>query len=273
LPRIELVTTFLVNPDPAWDTRPQSINSNGDIAGYTEREDHGTQGFVRFRNGTYSIIENPNGKPLSTTVIGINDSGLIAGNYSGRSASAFFLSGDTYTDFNVPGAIFTYIASLNNAGDFTGRAFYHPGDFYQPYISVGGNVTSFFIVQPEVTGVGGMNNLNQVVGHYVDPPGVVHGYLRDADGTLTFPIDYPGAIWTDLLGINDKGWMVGYYLDTEGVYHGLFLNSPTRFVVFDLGSSITILTGINNQGKICGYYGHFGDLTGFVARVVLPSSK
>jgi len=89
-------------------------------------------------------------------------------------------------------------------------------------------------------------------------PGVTHGYLREADGTLTFPIDYPGAVDTHLFGINDKGWMVGDFVDTEGVTHGLFLSSPTRFVVLDApGSSYTVLSAINNQGTICGYYDDF----------------
>ena len=52
--------------------------------------------------------------------------------------------------------------------------------------------------------------------------------------------------------------MVGDFVDTEGVTHGLFLSSPTRFVVLDApGSNYTVLSAINNQGTICGYYDDF----------------
>jgi len=113
----------------------------------------------------------------------------------------------------------------------------------------------------------GINNLGQVVGHYYD--GALHGFLRDADGTLTFPIDYPGATDTILAGINDKGWMTGYYDDTKGIFHALFLQSPTEFVVFDvIPSRATYFGGINNRDFICGTYSSGPLLAhGFIARV------
>jgi hypothetical protein len=279
LPAIKLVTSFQVDPDRFIDTRPQSINSNGDIAGYLEDIDHNTTGFVRFRNGTQSIIEPPNSEPRFTTVWGINDSGLIAGNYVNidREGFSFFLSGDTYTDYIVPGALSRIIRGLNNAGNFDGMAsFPGTGNSNQPYISVGGDIIFFSVpgVEPPfLTYVYGMNNLNQVVGSYSDEGGN-HGYIRNADGTLTFPIDYPGASHTFLHGINDKGWMVGSYLDTEGVYHGFFATSPTRFVAFDLPPGrFTILNGINNRGIICGAYEASGIVYGLIARVTLARTE
>ncbi len=276
-PTIELVTSFQVDPDLFIHTLPQSINSNGDIAGYLRDQDYNTEGFVRFRNGTVLIINHPNSTPRHTTVWGINDSGLIAGNYvtTDRKSLGFFLSGDTYTDYAVPGAFSSSIFGLNNAGNFDGTASF-PGNWFQPYLSVGGNVTLFSVPGirlPFITFIGGMNNLNQVVGSYSDQAGV-HAYLRDADGTLTFPIDYPGASATYLYGINDKGWMVGSYLDTGGVTHGLFARSPTRFVAFDLRPGrTTVLQGINNRGIICGSYEDNGVLYGLVARVSLRSTQ
>lgn len=271
LPTIEPVTSF--GPFPFGDnTFPRSINSNGDIAGDNRDQDFNTQGFVRFRNGSHLIIDPPNSIPGYTNVSEINDSGLIAGGYvsTQREGLAFFLSGGTYTDVMVPGAFDTVIDGLNNAGDFCGMADF-PSNHFQPYMSIGGNVTLFRVPGvglPFITYVGGMNNLNQVVGSYSSEAGV-HGYLRNPDGTFTFPIDYPGALDTVLLGINDKGWMVGYYIDTESTTHGLFLRLPTDFVAFDFPrSTYTVLSGINNQGVICGSYVlHFGVTYGLVARV------
>jgi len=277
LPTIELVTSF--GPSVfGSEIFAQSINSNGDIAGYIRdinQADDPEQGFVRLRNGTYSIIVHPDEEPGTTTVSGINDSRLIAGDYisTQRKQLGFLLSGDTYTDVLIPGALSTEIDALNNAGNFAGMAAF-PSDFFQPYISVGGNIALFSVPgvrPPFITYVGGMNNLNQVVGNYSSEGGN-HGYIRDADGTMTFPIDYPGALHTFLYGINDKGWIVGSYIDSAGVYHGFFLTLPIRFVAFDPpGSTFTQLSGINNQGIICGDYAqNFGVVYGLVARATLP---
>jgi len=138
---------------------------------------------------------------------------------------------------------------------------------FKSFVSIGGEVTIFSVTGPgDFTTASDINNLGQVVGSYAD--GGDHGFLRDADGTLTFPIDYPGALATFLTGINDKGWMTGSYYDTVGISHALFLPSPrAEFVSFDGPSGPTVFGRINNRGFICGSY-YDGQLSkGFVARV------
>jgi len=121
---IELITSFNI-PDAEVDTSASDINNDGTIVGNSSFSDGGgVQGFVRLRNGNYSVIINPNEVQALTVAVAINNSGLIAGYYNvGReSVHGFFLSGDTYTDFNVPGACDTHILGLNDAGDFVGWA-------------------------------------------------------------------------------------------------------------------------------------------------------
>jgi len=270
-PAIDLITSF-VFPEEAIRTFAIGINSSGEIVGRSEFSGSGVvaEGFLRFRNGDYSVIIDPNETGPFTNPSAINDSGMIAGYYTNHgSFTGFFLTGDTYTNYDLPGACATKVTGLNNAGDFAGYAYFREnGDCsnIQSFISVGGKVTIFTIPGAEDTTAMGMNNLSQVVGSYYD--GAVHGFLRDADGTLTFPIDYPGSSSTYLDGINDKGWMVGGYGDGV-VGHGLFLESPQRFLVFDVGgSALQELEGINNRGIICGYYyDESGIANGLVARV------
>ena len=67
------------------------------------------------------------------------------------------------------------------------------------------------------------NNKKLVVGYFVDSAGVLHGYYRDANGALHFPIDPPGSTATVLFGLNNRNWVVGgSTADSAGVTHGLF---------------------------------------------------
>lgn len=250
---IDVITTFDY-PGTGNLTRPQKINDMGDIAGEFVDSSGVTRGFVRFRNGTFSApIVEPN-QDVLTDARAINNSRLVAGYYFSLNVShGFFLSGNTYTEFDAPGAVNTYVNALNNAGDFAGNADLTTGN--QAYLSVGGNVTFFTVPGAVTLSVYGLNNLNQCVGAYFDGNSVYHGFSRDATGTLTNPIDPAGSTQTFIFGNNDRGFMVGRFVDGTGMTHGLFLASPTRFISYDYpGATFTSLNGINRQGLICGRY-------------------
>jgi hypothetical protein len=117
--------------------------------------------------------------------------------------------------------------------------------------------------------VSGINNLNQCVGGatLVDS---ARGFIRDADGTLTFPIGVAGARQTALNDINDHRWTVGHYFSGSRFAHAVFFQTPTKLVTFDYpGAAETVFTGINGHGLICGYYddGSGNTGVGFLARV------
>jgi len=267
-PTIELVTTFDY-PETGDQTRPQKINDLGDTTGEIILPTGQIRGFVRFRDGTFTPpIIHPNEDGFLTDTRAINNSGLVAGFYVlANFAHGFFLSGDTFTPFDVPGALNTDIDALNDAGDFGGTIDIPGGN--QAWISIGGVITTFSIPGSVTTTVFGLNNAAQAAGVYTDSAGISHGFFRDTDGNLIFPIDFPGSSQTLLFGINDRGWMVGRYVDNAGVTHGLFVPKPNRFIVFDFpGSSFTSLNGINHRGFICGrYLDGSGIEHGLVARV------
>src|SRR5262249_17589995 len=113
------------------------------------------------------------------------------------------------------------------------------------------------------------NSEQLVVGYFIAPPspGALHGYFRESNGTLHFPIDPSGSTATILFGLNDRNWVVGRYA-SSGVTHGLFFVPPDGFFTFDYpGSTFTSLNGINDQGVICGRYVASGIAHGFLARV------
>jgi len=263
---IDLLTTFDY-PGTGNLTRPQKINDGGDIAGSFVDSSGVNRGFVRFRNGDFSApIVEPN-QDFLTDVRGINNSGLVAGYYiSGNFAHGFFLSGTTYTEFDIPGALNTYINVVNNAGDFGGTMDI-PGA-NQAFVSLGGNITTFSVPGAVTTAIYGLTDFNQTVGAYMDNGSVFHGFFRDSDGRLAFPIDPPGATQTFIFGINDRGWMVGRYVDGTGT-HGILYLTASHFIVFDYpGATFTSLNGINQQGVICGrYLDNSGLEHGIIARV------
>jgi uncharacterized membrane protein len=105
----------------------------------------------------------------------------------------------------------------------------------------------------------GMNNLGDIVGRYMTPDGVKHGFMRH-DGVFT-TIDYPGAADSFLLSINDGRQVIGYTGDLK-----FFLWSNGKFT--DLAFPGAVDSGfydINDLGYMVGPYSMDGSTyLGFV---------
>ena len=269
---IEVITTFDYPGTGIVTTSPQKINERGDIVGEFIDSSGVVRGFVRFSDGTFSApIVDPNDTVGFTEGRGINNSRTVVGDYetSDLNQHGFFLSGGTFTEYDVPGGVTTNVLGINDPGDFTGT--FDPGTgILQAFISVGGTLTSFSVPGATATLAYQINNSKQlVVGYYIDSSGILHGYFRDANGALHFPIDPSGSVQTILFGDNNRNWVVGRYADSSGVTHGLFFTAPNNFFTFDYpGSTFTSLNGINDQGFICGRYGDASGIAhGIIARV------
>jgi len=267
---IEVVTTFDY-PGTGNATLPQKINERGDVVGVFADSSGVTRGFVRFSDGSFSApIVDPNDIVGFTEGRGINNSRTVVGDYatSDGNLHGFFLSGGTFTGFDVPGASFTAVLSINNPGDFVGTLVPASG-IQEAFVSVGGTLTSFSVPgAPNTLAYDITDSKRLVVGYYIDASGIPHGYYRDANGALHFPIDPPGSTQTILFGDNNRNWVVGRYADAAGVTHGLFFVPPDSFFTFDFpGSTFTSLNGISNQGNITGRYVDASGTHGFIARV------
>ena len=268
---IEVITTFDY-PGTGNSSLPQKINERGDVVGEFIDSTGVTRGFVRFSDGSFSDpIVDPNDTVGFTEGRGINNSRTVCGDYatSDGNLHGFFLSGGTFTEYDVPGALNTAVLGINDPGDFSGT-FSDDDVIGQAFVSVGGTVTSFSVPGAATTLAYQLNNSKQlVVGYYIDGSGILHGYFRDANGALHFPIDPSGSVGTVLFGLNDRNWVVGRYADSSGVTHGLFFTAPNNFFTFDYpGSTFTSLNGINDRGFICGrYVDASGIAHGFLARV------
>src|SRR5437879_4063590 len=275
---IEVIMTFDY-PGAGNLTLPQKINERGDVVGEFIDSNGVTRAFVRFSDGSFSDpIVDPNDTVGFTEGRGINNSRTVCGDYATSDGNdhGFFLSGGTFTEYDVPGAVFTAVLGINNPADFAGT-FIDGSGIQQAFVSVGGTLTLFSVPAAVATLAYDINDSKRlVVGYYIDSAGILHGYYRDTNGALHFPIDPSGSVGTVLFGLNDRNWVVGRYADSSGVTHGLFFVPPNNFFTFDYpGSTFTSLNGISDQGNICGrYVDASGIAHGFLARVTgTPPTK
>src|SRR5262249_765142 len=119
---IEVITTFDY-PGTGNLTLPQKINERGDVVGEFIDSNLVERAFVRFSDGSFSDpIVDPNDTVGFTEGRGINNSGTVNGDYlnSDGTLHSFFLSGGTFTEYDVPGALQTNLLSINDAGNSTG---------------------------------------------------------------------------------------------------------------------------------------------------------
>jgi hypothetical protein len=269
---IEVLTTFEYPNSRA--TFPQKINDTGDITGYFYDEQGAQRGFVRFADGRFSRpIADPNDNLEFTFASGINNSRALCGVYETQPdfvVHSFFLSDSTFTEFDVAGALNTWVLGINDAGNFCGYIDDAGTGGSSGFLNIGGSTTFFSVEGAPITFVFGMNNLNQCVGAAA-LQGLTRAFIRDPDGTLNFPINVPGARGTVLSDINDHRWSVGkYWLNGSTRFHAVLFQTRTEFVTFDYpGAPDTVFTGINGHGLICGYYSNGSGNTGvgILARV------
>src|SRR5262252_834395 len=143
---IQVITTFDY-PGTGNQTLPQKINERGDIVGIFLDSLGVSRGFVRFSNGSFSApIVDPNDTVGSTQGRGINNLGTVCGYYSTSDGNdhGFFLSGGTFTEYDVPGALSTDVLGINDPGNFAGD-FSDDDVTTQAFVNVGGTVTSFSV--------------------------------------------------------------------------------------------------------------------------------
>jgi uncharacterized membrane protein len=261
---VDVITTFdYPDPDFSIETVGQ-ISDRGEVVG---------GGTVEIREGTFTFLgfyRRPNGKfspPLKgpsghyAQAFGINNSNVICGNYANRYGShGFLLSNGIYTTYDAPGSVATAIFGNNDVGDFVGGyAISGGGGVYHPFAYIGGTFIPIELVDNPASVAGDINNFGEVVGSADG-----HMFLRDSDGTVTYPIDAPDQSYLYVYGINDSGMIVGGSNEL-----GFVWKYPNTFVTFSVpGSTYTEAGGINNSGMISGRYEDpDGSFHGFIAQV------
>lgn len=185
---------------------PEAVNDHGQVVGWYQ-DSTGIYGF--YWDGTnYTSINFP-GNSGGTLAEGINNAGVISGEYLTNNATAthgFTLANGVFTSYDYPGKDgLTNGMGINNNGDLTG--FYNFGPNHG-FLDINGSFSSYDYPGATDTFPHALNDSNEFVGYYRINSNNPEGFLY-ANGTFTH-IEYPNDLTTQAAGINNTGVVVGY---------------------------------------------------------------
>jgi hypothetical protein len=214
---------------------------------------------------------NDNQDPTFNQLLGINDSGVIAG-YFGSGAQGHPNQGYTlrppyrqqdYRMRNFPGSVQTQVTGLNNLGVSVGFwsgmnnasqsndnfGFYHRRFFHNVNFPTPDNAS------PPVNQLLGINDHGTAVGFYTDAQGSSHGYRFSIWTGAFSTVSVPGAGSLTAAAINDRGDVAGFMAGSGGVTDGFLLQAGGRVITLAVpGATMTQAFGLNNEGEVVGAY-------------------
>jgi probable HAF family extracellular repeat protein len=149
--------------------------------------------------------------------------------------------------------------SINSQAHVTGT--YFNGTRLRGFLQRNGSASGLTFPGSQLTEATGINDVDQVVGDYLDQAGVFRGFSYQ-DGIYT-TIDFPSATDTGATGVNNLGQIVGCYsLCSRGF---LYTPQTSAFTSIDVpGAESTQATDINDLGQVIGVYYDGGQLHGFL---------
>ncbi|MGH9404717.1 MAG: PEP-CTERM sorting domain-containing protein [Terriglobia bacterium] len=236
------------------------INNLNQVVGwYTTNNSSGT-GF-EFQNGAFMNlnVSVPGADVLSTQPLAINDTGTIAGVFTGASGpEGFLLNGSGYSIVAGPaGSIEDEATAIDNSGDVAGWDV-NGSSVTQGFILSGGAYTTIAVPGATATEITGINSAGGAVVGITDLfTGQQAGFIYDYGATNPqfFTFNLPPALTINSMSINDSGEIACTYAGINGLTHGCISNGVTFSTVDDLnGVGTTSLTGINDSGFVVGSF-------------------
>ena len=222
---------------------------------------------------------NNNGDPAFNQLLGINNTGLIAGYFGdgvvlpnkGYTLAPPYTQAN-YTNENFPNSVQTQVVGINNQASPTTVGFWIDGNGNNfGFVDQNGTFTP--VTGPNVPSTGvtvtqllGVNSANIAAGFDVNAAGDAQGFLYNIGAqtftAITLPASF-NATMTTATGVNNFGLVTGFYTDTAGNVHG-FTDNNGAFTSYDdpngTGTN-TMFLGPNNLGQIVGSYVDANGLT------------
>jgi hypothetical protein len=212
----------------------------------------------------FTTLNNPDDKNYNE-LLGINNIGRICG-FDGKGdrwkPSKGYCIQDygksTFRNENYPGAVDTFVTSLNSAKSIAGY-YVTPQRWIFGFIYTHGIWTSY--KDPElrkgtsnITELLGISQSGLAVGFYRDEKGIDHGFELDEATGKYHAINPPGGVTSEATGINGKGDVVGWMQTAKGTVVGYLLKGGSFTVYAYPHAAITKPWGINWQDQIVGQY-------------------
>jgi hypothetical protein len=209
-------------------TFANGMNVSGEIVGFIRDANSARHAFLRGRDGSFTMFDDPNadtcsascgsiGNGQGTRAYAINPAGEIVGFYTDNSAHCHGFVRDQHGNFTQIDA--------PDAGTGPSPQGTFPSEFTPMGINSGG----------------------AIIGFYVDANSAQHGFVRAHDGTIT-EFDPPGSIFTNPNAIDDTGEIAGFYFDANFVGHAFVRATNGTFTTVDA-------PGADNTGDGNGTFG------------------
>lgn len=200
--------------------------------------------------------------PAFNQLLGINNSGVIAGYYGDGvivNNHGFTYNG-AFTPENVAGADQTQVVAINNV--MTGGAYQTAGfsvinasGVNTGFTNSGGTFTAVNGPGSTFTQVLGLNDHSQAAGFFVSAGGMTSGFTYNTTTTTVTPLVVPSswnATSVTATGINNSGTVVGFFSNCTGCVSGFIDNGGTFSTPTDPLGTNPMFFGINNLGEIVG---------------------
>lgn len=208
--------------------------------------------------------------PTFNQLLGINDSGVIAG-YFGSGAAGHPNKGytvtnhaTTFVDENVTHSVQTQVTGINNNGTTVGFSSAannaNQVNDNTGFVARRGVVRSVAFpaksnATPPVNQLLGVNDDQLAVGFYADAAGNDHGYTYDVNRGTFHAISVPGSTSDTAAAINDRDEIAGFDTASTGQVEGFLRESDGRITHLAVpGASMTQALGVDNRGEVVGAY-------------------
>jgi hypothetical protein len=200
-----------------------SLNNRGDIVGGYVDAAGVSHGFL-YNGGKVSTLDFPGA--ASTQAFGVNDRREIIGIYfdSASNLHAFELKNSTYKTIDLSGALQTVPFSINDFSEIVGEDVDVAGTIGHGYLALkNGKFTTYDApgAPPNSTFFISINNLNKILGAWVDANNLNHNFLLTNGKSRIFDVPKSfKATQVSVQTLNDLSDVVGYFTDAQGIQHG-----------------------------------------------------
>ena len=224
-----------------------------------------TGGAILATAGGFSIqtVQYPT-DPTFTQLLGINNSGVIAGFHGAATAQGFTLTlPNNFTTENFPGSTQTMVTGINKNGDTVGIYMDTLGNTHG-FTNIGGTFTTVDDPASTVFNQGlGINNADTTVGYYAPTQAGTTGQIAySQSGGVFSNVNslLPSNFNSQAVGIDNAGDIVGFYMPTATTSIGFLDLAGVISTIDPFGSTFTQALGINNLGEIVGFYTDAGNV-------------